>query len=185
MNEKPFKITTIVNFDITGDNYIDSIFEATVWLKEKIEHQDFMSGDEKIELNIIASFKEYEVLLYRSWNSIHVWFNWNFVYEIDMNAWNLSYLIEDLFHNWRWVPGIRMIYHWDWCDPELKWCWITANYRQVEDYLYEDFIDWLKDNKQYDKYCKLKHKQQEEKFNAWLFEHYYRIVEIFLQLRDI
>ena len=78
-----------------------------------------------------------------------------------------------------------MIYHWDWCDPELTWSWIKANYREVEDYLYEEFIDWLKEDNKYDKYSKLKHSLQEKKFNDWLYDWYYKIVDIFLQLRDM
>ena len=182
---KPFTIETKVRFDISTSDFERDISDATNWLIEHIDRNDFQSWDEKIEAEVTIGNRQYDVLLYRDWSAVAVWFNWNYCYEIAISSWAFCHCIEDLFRNWRWVPGIRMLYHWDWSDPELKWNWITVNYRDVEDYLYEDFIDWLKDKKQYDKYCKMKRKQQDDKFNAWLFNNYYKIVDIFIQLRDL
>ena len=85
----------------------------------------------------------------------------------------------------RWVYGVKMIWHWDHADPELEYDWTIANYWTVENTLYEDFIDWLKEDKQYNRYCTMSDMRKEEEFNDWLFDNRYKIVDIFIQLRDL
>lgn len=171
--------------DISNSNWHDDIEDATDWTYNWTETEDFQSWDTKLELKVSTNWRDYDIWLYREWDAIHVWLDWNFAYEILLNSWWLKTWIRHLFQNWRWVPGIEMLYHWDRADPELYWNWIRANYREVEDYLYEDFIDWLKESNKYNQYTKLKKSLQDKKFNDWLFNNYYKIVDIFLQLRDL
>lgn len=173
------------NIDISVCNSQADIDEATAFVMKWIETDEFQSWDTKLELRVDALWRNYDIGLYRDWDYIHVWFDWNFAYELSINSWGLKTCISQLFRNWRWVPGIYMQYTWDWSDPLLHWSWLVANYREVEDYLYEDFIDWLRENNKYNQYCKLKKSLQDKRFNDWLFENYYKIVDIFLQLRDI
>lgn len=173
------------NIDISVCNSQADIDEATGFVMKWIETDEFQSWDTKLELRVNTIRRNYDIGLYRDWNCIHVWFDWNFAYELSLSSWGLKTCISQLFRNWRWVPGIYMQYRWDWSDPLLHWSWLVANYREVEDYLYEDFIDWLKESNKYTQYSKLKKSLQDKRFNDWLFEHYYRIVDIFLQLRDI
>lgn len=173
------------NIDISNCNWHDDIEDATDWTYKWIESDEFQSWNTKLELRVTTVWRTYDIWLYRDWDAIHVWIDWNFAYEISLSSWGLKSWIRHLFQNWRWVPGIEMIYRWDWNDPLLMWNWIKANYREVEDYLYEDFIDWLRDTKKYDRYKNSKKSSQDKMFNDWLFDHYYRIVEIFLQLRDL
>lgn len=44
-------------------------------------------------------------------------------------------------NNWYGVPGIRMIWHGEWADPELECDGYVANYYDVENYLYENAKD--------------------------------------------
>jgi hypothetical protein len=173
------------NIDISVCNLQADIDEATAFVMKWIETDEFQSWYTKLELHVDALWRNYDIGLYRDWDYMHVWFDWNFAYELSLSSWGLKTCISQLFRNWRWVPGIYMQYRWDWSDPLLHWSWLVANYREVEDYLYEDFIDWLRENNKYNQYCKLKKSLQDKKFNDWLFENYYKIVDIFLQLRDI
>lgn len=171
------------NINISVCDCENDINEATKWIMKWIETDEFQSWDTKLELRVDTVWRNYDIALYRDCWDIYVWIDWNFVYSIELNAWWLRTFIFQLFKNWRWVPGIQMEYRWDRNDPLLHWCWITANYREVEDYLYDDFIDWLKDSNKYDEYNQQRHSWQDKKFNDWLFNHYDRIVEIFLQLK--
>ena len=173
------------NIDISVCNLQADIDEATAFVMKWIETNEFQSWHTKLELHVDALRRNYDIGLYRDWDYMHVWFDWNFAYELSFSSWGLKTCISQLFRNWRWVPGIYMQYRWDWSDQLLHWNWLVANYREVEDYLYEDFIDWLRENNKYNQYCKLKKSLQDKKFNDWLFENYYKIVDIFLQLRDI
>lgn len=173
------------NINISVCNSQADIDEATAFVMKWIETDEFQSWDTKLELRVDTVWRNYDIGLYRDWNCIHVWFDWNFAYEVDLSTGWFKTCISQLFHNWRWVPGIYMQYRWDWNDPLLHWNTLVSNYREVEDYLYEDFIDWLKESNKYNQYSKLKKSLQDKKFNDWLFENYYRIVDIFLQLRDI
>lgn len=171
------------NIDISNCSFEQDVIEATDWLMKWIESDDFQSWNTKLELRVSTNWREYDVGLYRDWDSMHVWLDWNFAYEILLSSWWFKNCVRQLFSNWRWVPWIYMEYRWDWCDPVLHWNTLKANYREVEDYLYDDFIDWLKDSNKYDEYNQQRHSWQDKKFNDWLFNHYYRIVEIFLQLK--
>lgn len=171
--------------DLSNCNFNQDVEEATSRVMKWIDTDEFQSGNTKLELRVDTLRRIYDIGLYRNCDAIHVWFDGNFAYELSLSSWGLKTYINQLFRNWRWVPGIQMIYHWDRCDPELARSWIKANYREVEDYLYEDYIDWLKQDNKYDKYSKLKHSLQEKKFNDRLYQNYCRIVEIFLQLRDM
>lgn len=173
------------NIDLSNCNFNQDVVDATSRVMKWIESDDFQSGNTKLELRVDTLWRRYDVGLYRDWDYMHVWFDWNFAYEVSLSSWWLKNCVEQLFRNWRWVPGIQMIYHWDRCDPELVWNTLRANYREVEDYLYEDFIDWLRENNKYNQYSKLKHSLQEKKFNDRLYQNYCRIVDIFLQLRDM
>jgi len=173
------------NIDISVCNAQADIDEATAFVMKWIETDEFQSWDTKLELHVDALWRNYDIGLYRDWDYMHVWFDWNFAYELSLSSWGLKTCISQLFRNWRWVPGIYIQYRWDWNDPLLHWSWLVANYREVEDYLYEDFIDWLKESNKYNQYCKLKKSLQDKKFNDWLFDNYYKIVDIFLQLRDL
>lgn len=173
------------NIDISNCNCHEDILDATKFIMKWIETDEFQSWDMKLEVRVSTNWRDYDIGLYRDCDAIHVWIDWNFAYEINLNSGWLSNYVRQLFKNWRWVPGIEMIYHWDRCDPELQWCWIKANYREVEDYLYDDFIDWLKSSNKYDDYIQQRHSWQDNKFNDWLFDHYSRIVDIFLQLKNI
>lgn len=173
------------NINISASNLLADIDEATGFVMKWIETNEFQSWWTKLELRVDTVWRNYDIGLYRDWDYIHVWFDWNFAYELSLSSWGLKNCISQLFHNWRWVPWIYMQYRWDWSDPLLHWNTLAQNYWEVEDYLYEDFIDWLKETNQYDKYVKLKKSLQDKKFDDWLFEHYYKIVEIFLQLRDL
>lgn len=173
------------NIDISNCNFEQDVVTAIDWLMKWIEGYDFQTWDTKLELHVQTNWRCYDIWLYRDWDTMHVWIDWNFVYEIFLNSLGLRSCVRQLFSNWRWVPGIYMEYKWDWCDPVLHWNTLRANYREVEDYLYEDFIDWLRDTKKYDRYKNSKKSLQDKMFNDWLFDHYYRIVEIFLQLRDL
>lgn len=171
------------NVHISNTCFESDLDEATKWTLDHIESTDFQSENTKIELNVYTLRRNYMIWLYRNWDSMQVWIDWNFAYEVELNWWWLGRTVKALFRNWRWVPGIEMIYRWDWCDPQLFRNWIKANYREVEDYLYEEFIDWLKDSNKYDEFIKLKSSKQDQQFNDWLLDHYYRIVEIFLMIR--
>ena len=173
------------NIHLSNCNFEWDVADATKRVLNHIETDDFQSGQTKIELYVYSLIRDYTISLYRDWDAMHVWIDWDFAYEVSLNGWRFGHTVRDLFRNWRWVPGIEMIYRWDRVDPQLFWNWIKANYREVEDYLYEDFIDWLKESNKYTQYSKLKKSLQDKKFNDWLFNHYYRIVEIFLQLRDL
>ena len=173
------------NIDISNCNCQEDILDATKFIMKWIETDEFQSWNTKLEIRVSTSWRNYDIGLYRNYDAIHVWIDWNFAYEINLNSGWLSNYVRQLFKNWRWVPGIEMIYHWDRCDPELQRCWIKANYREVEDYLYDDFIDWLKSSNKYDDYIQQRHSWQDNKFNDWLFDHYSRIVDIFLQLKNI
>ena len=173
------------HIDISVCSSAEDIMEATKWTMKWIETDEFQSWNTKLELHVDTLWRTYDISLYRDWWCMHVWFDWDFAYEVELNAGWFQECVKQLFHNWRWVPWIKMEYRWDWNDPLLHWNTLTANYREVEDYLYEDFIDWLKESNKYTQYSKLKKSLQDKKFNDWLFNHYYRIVEIFLQLRDL
>ena len=110
---------------------------------KRVETDEFQSGDTCIYLNVDTLWRTYDISLYRDWNSMHVWFDWDFAYEVDLNSGWFKRCVTQLFQNWRWVPGIFMEWHWSQSDPYLQWNRLRANYREVEDYLYEDFIDWL------------------------------------------
>ena len=172
------------NIDISNCNWAQDILDATSWTMKWIESNEFQSWDTKLEIRVHTSRRDYDIWLYRSWDAVHVWLDWNFAYEIQLSSWWFSNCIRQLFKNWRWVPGVEMEYRWDWFDPILHWNTLHANYREVEDYLYDDFIDWLKESNKYDDYVQQRRSRQDKKFNDWLFEHYPRIVDIFLQLKD-
>ena len=173
------------NIHLSNCAYEFDVTEATAFVMKWIETDEFQSWNTKLELHVYASYRDYDIGLYRDGDAMHIWFDWNFAFEIELNSWAVRHTVECLFRNWRWVPGIEMIYHWDRSDPELYWSWLKANYREVEDYLYEEFVDWLRDTNKYNQYNKLKKSLQDKKFNDWLFNNYYKIVDIFLQLRDI
>lgn len=179
--ERDMVITKRINISVCDAE--NDINESTNRVLKWIETDEFQSWNTKLELHVDTAWRNYDIGLYRDWNCIHVWIDWNFAYEIDLSSWWLKTFISQLFRNWRWVPWIQMEYRWDWNDPLLHWCWITVNYREVEDYLYDDFIDWLKDCNKYNDYVQQRRSWQDKKFNDWLFNHYCRIVEIFLQLR--
>ena len=173
------------NIDISVCNSEADIDEATAFVMKWIETDEFQSWDTVLELRVDTAWRNYDISLYRDWDYIHVWIDWNFAYELSLSSCGLKTCISQLFQNWRWVPWIYMEWHWSQSDPYLQWNTLRANYREVEDYLREDFIDWLKESNQYDNYNTLKKSVQDKKFNDWLFKNYYKIVEIFLQLRDL
>lgn len=45
--------------------------------------------------------------------------------------------------NYRWIEGIEFIRHGTQSDPELRCDWVTMNYRDVEDAMYEEFEERL------------------------------------------
>lgn len=62
-------------------------------------------------------------------------------------------------NDWRGVPGVKMIWHGEWADPELEYDGMTVNYYDVEESLYEyakelginadddyEFNEWLQSN---------------------------------------
>lgn len=59
-------------------------------------------------------------------------------------------------NNWRGVPGVHMIWHGEWNDPELEYDGSVANYYDVESTMYEyaeeDGID-TNDDEAFNKYC--------------------------------
>jgi len=164
--------------DISTD-YVNTVPEVSQWLLDKIESDEFQSWDMKIDLEVTTSFRIYDIMLYRHNKVIEVWIDGNYCYDMDLSSWGLSTLVLQLFSNWRWVPGIYMEYNWDWSDPVLHWNWYKGNYREIENTLYEQFIDWLKEDKQYDKFMKLNHSWQEWKFNVWLLKNYDCIANAF------
>lgn len=171
--------------DISRCNFEKDTYEATDFVMKRVETDEFQSWRTKIELHVNTSWRDYDVMLYRDWDFMHVWFDWDFAYEVCLNSGWFKRCVQQLFQNWRWVPWIFMEWNWSQSDPYLQWNTLRANYREVEDYLYEDFIDWLKESNKYNQYCKLKKSLQDKKFNDWLFDNYYKIVDIFLQLRDL
>ena len=181
--ERDMVITKHINISVCDAE--NDINESTNRVLKWIESNEFQSWDMKLELCVDTLWRTYDVTLYRDWRSMHVWFDGDFAYEVDLSAGWFKNCIRQLFQNWRWVPGIYMEWHWSQSDPYLQWNTLRANYREVEDYLREDFIDWLKESNQYDNYNTLKKSVQDKKFNDWLFKNYYKIVEIFLQLRDL
>ncbi len=181
--ERDMVITKRINISVCDAE--NDINESTNRVLKWIESNEFQSWDMKLELCVDTLWRTYDVTLYRDWRSMHVWFDGDFAYEVDLSAGWFKNCIRQLFQNWRWVPWIYMEWHWSQSDPYLQWNTLRANYREVEDYLREDFIDWLKDSNQYDNYNTLKKSVQDKKFNDWLFKNYYKIVEIFLQLRDL
>lgn len=182
MSKWTFKLTTTCRFEICNSSSdIDrqrDRDEIVDWTLDKIEEPEFQAGDAKIDLLISTYHRNYEVMLYRDDQNISVWIDWDFAYEIPISA-DLRSRIGELCQWWRHVPGIKMIYRWDWNDPQLKFNWMLANYWQIENGLYEDFIDWLKESNKYDDYVKQPRQEQERKFNDWLFNNYYKIVEAF------
>lgn len=170
--------------DLSNCNYDNDLASAAKRTMEQIDSEAFQSWSTCLDLNVSVYWRDYIVDLYREWDVMHVWINWNFAYEVLLDGWRFYSAVRALFKNWRWVPGIEMIYHWDWNDPELVWNWVKANYREIEDNLYEDFIDWLKESNKYNHYCEATKSTQDNMFDDWLFDNYYKIVEIFLQLRD-
>lgn len=68
---------------------------------------------------------------------------------------------------WRGVPGVEMIWHGEWSDPELEYEGTRRNYWDVEDTLYElakeDGID----------------AENDEEFNRYCQEHSYDVYECF------
>ena len=181
--ERDMVITKHINISVCDAE--NDINESTNRVLKWIESNEFQSWDMKLELCVDTLWRTYDVTLYRDWWSMHVWFDGDFAYEVDLSAGWFKNCIRQLFQNWRWVPWIYMEWHWSQSDPYLQWNTLRANYREVEDYLYEDFIDWLKESNKYNQYCKLKKSLQDKKFNDWLFDNYYKIVDIFLQLRDL
>lgn len=57
---------------------------------------------------------------------------------------------------WRGVPGVKMIWHGEYSDPELEYGGVRRNYWDVEDGMYvwakEDGID-AEDDESFNKYC--------------------------------
>jgi len=58
--------------------------------------------------------------------------------------------------NWRGVPGVKMIWHGEWSDPELEYNGKVLNYWEVENTMYErakeDGID-AENDEAFNKYC--------------------------------
>lgn len=75
-----------------------------------------------------------------------------------------------------------MEYRWDWKDPILHFNWMKCNYWDVENELYEEFIEDLNDSDRFDTYCTYNRKNQEDQFGKWLLNNYYKIVSAFSSL---
>lgn len=73
-------------------------------------------------------------------------------------------------NNWRGVPGVHMIWHGEWADPELEYEGKIANYWDIEDAMYEwateDGVN-VDSDEAFNKYC------QEHDYDVYaLFDNY-------------
>ncbi len=68
---------------------------------------------------------------------------------------------------WRGVPGVEMIWHGEWSDPELEYEGTRRNYWDVEDAMYE----WAKEDGI--------DTENDEEFNRYCQEHAYDVYECF------
>ena len=83
-------------------------------------------------------------------------------------------------NNWRWLDGVKMIWRGTQNDPLLKYKWITANYRTIEDYLYDLFKGDI-DSKAY---SMLSENARDIMFDNWLKENFYEVEDIFEQVKE-
>lgn len=80
---------------------------------------------------------------------------------------------------WRGLKGVEMIWHWSQSDPELKYEWVVANYRTVEDWLNEIFEEDMKEL-----WAKIEEKERDSVFNQWLKDNFYIVQDIFAQIKQ-
>ena len=80
---------------------------------------------------------------------------------------------------WRGLKGVEMIWHWSQSDPELKYEWVVANYRTVEDWLNEIFEEDMKEL-----WAKIEEKERDSVFNKWLKDNFYIVQDIFAQIKQ-
>lgn len=80
---------------------------------------------------------------------------------------------------WRGLKGVEMIWHWSQSDPELKYEWVVANYRTVEDWLNEIFEEDMKEL-----WAKIEEKERDGVFNQWLKDNFYIVQDIFAQIKQ-
>ena len=52
-----------------------------------------------------------------------------------------SALNEGVIGNYRGCKNVRLVYHGEWADPELKYRNYIANYNDIEDTLWGQFLD--------------------------------------------
>lgn len=101
-------------------------------------------------------------------------------------AYKKSHIKEDK-DGWRGVPGVTMIYHGDWSDPELECDGQTRNYWDVEDSIY-DFYKELKNAGDEDHLAqpqKYKFDDSDEDFNKFCQDHADDVYDCFRESRKV
>lgn len=101
-------------------------------------------------------------------------------------AYKKSHIKEDK-DGWRGVPGVTMIYHGDWSDPELEYDGQTRNYWDVEDSMY-DFYKELKNAGDEDHLAqpqKYKFDDSDEDFNKFCQDHADDVYDCFRESRKV
>ena len=83
--------------------------------------------------------------------------------------------------NYRGLKKIKFIYHGDWADPELIYKKTSLNYYDIDDVLYDNFVEDLKEKMNL---ADAEAAATDQNFNEWINKHksycYLLIIEIFL-----
>ena len=79
---------------------------------------------------------------------------------------------------------MEMIWHWTQSDPELKYEGVIANYWTVEDWLYQEFCDELREEDKYNLYMGFTEVDRDSWFNWWLKKNDYLLGDIFWAIKE-
>lgn len=85
--------------------------------------------------------------------------------------------------NYRWIKDVEFIRHGTQSDPELKYDWVVANYREVEDWLYDNFIDELNDKGMFELYKWFTEIDRDSCFDWRLSQNKWLLWDIFSQVK--